>query len=79
MMKIPRNATHKAVGYAYPTSTSASRFGFAKVGCWIIQTMEGSKPPKALAGFQYRAQAMDKAEAIALPWSRHTHREESAK
>jgi hypothetical protein len=37
------NRTTKLVGYAYPTSNAAKRFGFYASGCHIVETMTCDK------------------------------------
>lgn len=57
-----------AVGYAYPTSPSAVRFGFSKTGCHIVQRTSYRKdgchkPPVALSGHATKEQAQEQLKA----------------
>jgi hypothetical protein len=54
----------KTIDYAYPTSTSAKKFGFYNTGCYVVQLWDGIKPPKALAGFGTKHDAVKFAETL---------------
>lgn len=65
----------KRVEWAYPTSTNAVKFGFGKVGCWVVQTIERSGswfvwPPKALKGFASKDDARAHGETLSCEWDR---------
>lgn len=58
----------KNVGWAYPTSPDATRFGYAEVGCWVVEEQIGYEPPVAIAAFREHRAAVECAEGIGLPW-----------
>lgn len=60
--------SYKSVEWAYPTSDNARRFGFVKSGCWTVETSAAGKPPKALAGYAQKADALAHAKTIELNW-----------
>lgn len=59
----------KSVEYAYPSSISATKFGYADKGCWCYETCSGVKPPKAIKGFANKSEAMKYAETQPEPWN----------
>lgn len=61
--------TTKQVQWAYPTSAHAQIFGFAFVGCWVVQTVDGIKAPKAIAGYARREDAMKHAATLPHEWN----------
>ena len=65
-----QNDKTKTVEFSYPTSDNAKRFGFYSTGCYTVETVTGIKPPKSLAGFKTRAEALAHAKTIDLPWSK---------
>jgi hypothetical protein len=56
-------AKKKSVGYAYPTSPSAQRFGFAHTGCYTVNV-----GVNAIAGYATRQEALKHAESLAGEW-----------
>ncbi len=74
MKKLPPDTTvFKSVGWSYPTSSNAKKFGFQKTGCWTVSREYShdtkSIPPDALAGFASREEALAAARKMELPWS----------
>jgi hypothetical protein len=68
------SARRKLIGYAYPSSATAERLGFAKTGCWFIGTdlpeQESPKPSQvAELGFLSRQEVETAVAEIDLPWS----------
>lgn len=61
----------KSIGWAYPSSTAAAKFGFKKSGCWVISTSTNEKPPVYHAGFISREAAFQAAAARPETWCRH--------
>jgi hypothetical protein len=63
-------ATSKQVGYAYPTSDTASRLGFGKTGCYFC-LIRFAKPgwSKRDKGFATEAEALDYAETQPEPYN----------
>lgn len=61
-------AGRKLVEWAYPTSDNARKFGFAKTGCWTVETQIGIEPPKALAGYVDRQSALKHAVSLQAEW-----------
>lgn len=58
----------KTVEYSYPSSTNAKKFGFYNEGCYSVELMDGIKPPKAIAAFKTKAEAINHAEALPNEW-----------
>lgn len=72
--------TFKSVDYAYPTSPSASKFGFGKTGCYCVELSKDQQPPKAIAGYATRQEALAHAKRLPESWSSaflHFHAKES--
>ncbi len=59
----------KQVSFSYPTSINSDKFGFHKTGCYVVQLVKGIMPPKAIAGFETREQAIAFAAALPNRWS----------
>ena len=63
----------KSVGYAYPTSPNAEKFGFGSAGCYCVMITEikggAMKPPKAVAAYRTKAEALVHAEMLPEPWN----------
>jgi len=59
----------KLVQFSYPSSDNASRFGFAKLGCYTVETWELPDAPVAIAGYYNKADAMAHAETLPEPWN----------
>lgn len=70
-MNTPK--TFKLVGFAYPTSPAATRFGFAKTGCHIVETFEigklGNCKTNILSGHASREDAVRESKALPFEWS----------
>lgn len=66
---------YKEIGWSYPTSPNAKRFGF-KQGCFTVSTVDyvngTPKPPKAVAGFATLKEAIEFLATMKQPLSRHT-------
>jgi hypothetical protein len=59
----------KSVGYAYPTSTYATKFGFAKVGCWIVFTHKVVESVgKPIAAYATQEEADAHASRLPADW-----------
>lgn len=58
----------KSVEFAYPSSPDAVRFGFAKLGCYVVE-LSNSVQTVALAGYYLRRDAMAHAEELPEDWS----------
>ena len=65
-METPAPTT-KAIGFAYPSSPDAKRFGFSKSGCWVVETSRGANPPEALSGHATREAALQAKEIAVDP------------
>lgn len=70
----------KSIGYAYASSTYATRLGRAKSGCYYVET----KPSETVARsksfhgpFDTVSDAETFANGIDAPWSRFTMRDEA--
>lgn len=59
----------KSVEFAYPSSPQANRFGFAKLGCYVVELSEGTNPPIAIAGYFTKLEAWQHADTLPEPWS----------
>lgn len=59
----------KLVQFAYPSSDHAARFGFAKLGCYVVETQEATEAPQAVAGYYNKAEAIKHAETLPEPWN----------
>lgn len=65
----------KAIGYAYPTSATASRLGAGKVGCWYVVTYDNEgREDDILGPFPTVEAAEACAVTVAGDWSRFTKR-----
>jgi hypothetical protein len=54
-----------AVAYAYPSSENATQFGFAKDGCFTVETSHsGDRIPKAIAGYSNSPDAFKHATEL---------------
>ena len=62
----------KSIGYSYPTSTNAKRFGFARSGCYVVSLCVGDRS-RDLAGFASLEDAELFAGKLAEPWDRFTY------
>lgn len=62
----------KIIGYSYPSSTNASKFGFAKVGCFSVEILTRNSIPKALKGFATIEEARAFAETLNHPWGKYS-------
>ena len=56
--------TFKTVSYSYPTSPNAKKYGFYKTGCYTVETITDEKPPKSLAAFATKKEAVAFAETL---------------
>ena len=56
----------KQVGYAYPTSDTAHRFGFGLVGCYFVRLLRSGRPytGRSDRGFATLEQALEYAETL---------------
>lgn len=62
----------KTVEYAYPTSPNATRFGFGRKGCYVVERHAWPVEPvpfTPIAAYEKREQAVEHARRIALEWS----------
>lgn len=59
-----------SVGYAYATSTSATKHGHAN-GCWIVETLEHGQCIGERA-FADRADAFAFADSLSLPFYKYS-------
>lgn len=59
----------KEIGWSYPSSPNAVRFGFGKSGCWTVSTTRGQKPPVALSGHAERSEALTAALKLPYDWA----------
>lgn len=67
----------KSIGYAYATSTYATRLGARSTGCYYVEVKacELSTEPRELSGpFDTVEHAEAFASAIGLDWSAYTRR-----
>jgi len=68
----PTRRITKSVDYAYPTSTTASKFGFGRTGCYAVYERKGNQPPKAIAAFATLDEAKEHAALLPHPWDTFT-------
>lgn len=62
----------KSIGYSYPTSPNAERFG-APDGCWVVQIIDRKrngepKPPRAISAHPTERAALEVAAGRPEPW-----------
>ncbi len=64
----------KRVEYSYFSSPNATRFGFARTGCYTVELIPQNpvRPGKAVAGFADLESARAHAETLPEPWDRLT-------
>lgn len=62
----------KEIGWAYPTSPAAERFGHGKTGCWTVSVGNPDKPLRPIAGFTTHAMADFYAGMLPEPTSRYS-------
>lgn len=75
-MKKRINYTDKLVEYAYPSSTTATKYGFADKGCWFVSLYEATSwERKILQAFATKAEAYAYAEGLPNSWH-YLHRDE---
>lgn len=58
----------KSIGWSYPSSPNARRFGHYATGCWTVAVDVDGKLPNYRAGFADPVEALRCAERIDLPW-----------
>jgi hypothetical protein len=64
----PWNAMCKTVEWSYPTSPNAVALG-RKDGCWTVEIIYRQEPPRVLAGFKTRPEALEYARNLAtIEW-----------
>jgi hypothetical protein len=61
-------STVKSVGWSYPTSDNAKRFGFYDTGCWTVCTSTDNGIPAPLSGHADKVDAVKAAESLPFPW-----------
>ncbi len=59
----------KLVGWSYPSSPNARRFGFTHTGCWTVEINASKMLPVHLAGFESPEEALILAMMIEAEWS----------
>jgi hypothetical protein len=60
----------KTVEWSYPTSPNADKFGRSKTGCWTVELHRAPDGlPRALKGFDSRAEALEYARSLPCDWS----------
>lgn len=64
----------KQVGFAYPTSPDAVKFGFAKSGCYSVSLggTDPLTPPKSIAAFLTKREAFEYANKMPEPFGRYS-------
>jgi len=62
------SAAVKSVDWSYPSSENASRFGFAKTGCWTVKTRAAGSIGGAVAGFATANEALAFARGLGIAW-----------
>ena len=67
-----KTASHKSVGYAFPTSSNAARFGFDKQGCYIVALGSEGTILDAVAGFETLQSAKDFAATLPQLFSKYS-------
>ena len=60
--------TSKQIAYGYPSSILATRRGYAKEGCYIIETVASGLVTDDPRTFSTVKKAEDAAETINMPW-----------
>jgi hypothetical protein len=68
----PTSRITKSVDYAYPSSTTAGKYGFGRTGCYAVYERKGNQPPRSLAAFSTLDEARQYAETLTHPWDRYT-------
>lgn len=60
----------KYVVYAYPTSTTATKYGRDKQGCWVVNVYEdyATGLPVNVAAFATKDEAFAYAVTLSIPW-----------
>ncbi len=68
---FPLTHTRKSVEWAYPSSTTATRFGYSDRGCWVIKAEDpiGDHLPVAISAYSSRDDALSAAKLIYRDWS----------
>jgi len=62
--------SHKSVEWSYPTSSNAQKFKMGKSGCWSLWMIEAKTLlPFSLYGYKTKADAMQAAKEINLPFT----------
>jgi len=56
--------TYKSIAWSYPTSTNATKAGFAQTGCYSVEIRNGCNPPKQIRGFATKEQAEEYYDAL---------------
>ena len=57
--------TKITVGWSYPTSPNAVKFGCSKTGGWTVKTETGTRRPRAEAIFATKEEAVAMAHCLA--------------
>ena len=62
----------KLIEYAYPTSTTATKNGYGKTGCWFVCLMESENSCKKVETLKYflnKSQALEYANTLPNPFN----------
>lgn len=63
---------HKEIGWSFPGSSNATRFGHAAKGCYTLEFLRATtKIPVAQSGHATKEEAILAGLQSPLPWSRH--------
>ena len=65
----------KAISWAYPTSSNATKFGFSKSGCWVVSHIAPQSrgyAQKCLKAFAEYEEALAFAEGLPEEYDRHS-------
>jgi len=71
-MEENKTAT-KSVGYSYPSSPNAVRFGF-RDGCWSLEIVGSDNKSRAVGGYSTRVAAFEAAARMEIPWNKYSIR-----
>ena len=58
----------KTVGFNYPTSTNAKKFGYNETGCWTVALMDEHYKTKYLSAHPDKETAITEAEKLPNDW-----------
>lgn len=60
----------KGIGWAYPSSPNAAKFGYEKTGCWCVQIYGTQGATIRTEGYASLSMAVDQASLFPEPWDK---------